>query len=213
MRKDLAFLIAIGCIVLFFASFFLFRMLGKQEQLTVDEIHKQNVYGEIEEEENAYTYNGFSFVRLEGLWFTQLTVPGSSNLYNIQLHYGPREVDDLAISGEVKKFLQYPSLYVTFDPLGRDLSSVALAAGELSLNTAVVLNITPTASCTRNETEICKKLKIITCEDQQYPVVYLREAPRTGIVAEENCLTISGTGQDLVKATDRLLLEWMGIMK
>ncbi|MBI1969361.1 hypothetical protein HYS48_01590 [Candidatus Woesearchaeota archaeon] len=211
-KSEKLFLLTIAILLLIFALFFIVQYLSRPEILTVDEMHRRNLAGELDKDVPAYVHNGFSFVQYEGLWTTQLYKQGIENIYNLQLHFGPREVEDINLLGDPMPFLNVSGLYVTFDPLGRDLGHVALAAGEFSLITAKVLNITPVPACTMRETEVCKKVDIVQCGNTTKAVVYLREAEKAGVVVEGSCITISGNQLDLVKATDTLLLKWMRII-
>lgn len=212
ISAEWAFIGAVLLLILVLGIIFGIRYLKKPEILTPDEMHKKNLEGKLTGAE-GYVYNGFSFVKYEKLWFTQLHPQDSESIYNVQLHFGPRETEQLNILGDPMPFAKAKAVYLIFDPLGQQLPYVALAAGEFSLNTAVVLNITPIAACTRNETEICKKRPIVDCEhDKEHAIVYLKEADKAGVVVEQNCITVSGTQADLVKATDKLLLKWFQVI-
>ena len=210
--KQTNFFLAIGVIALTFIILFAIQLFNRPELLTPDEMHAKNLAGELDPEE-GYVYNGFSFVWYDKLWFTQLHKPGTANLYNTQLHFGPNDLGAVTLGDGIEEFTVVPNTYVTFDPTAVPLTYVALAAGELSLNLAVVLNITPVPACTKNETAACAKLPIINCEeDNTHPIIFLTQGERTEVVRRGNCLTISGKEMELVKALDRVLLLWMEIM-
>ena len=91
---------------------------------------------------------------------------------------------------------------------------MALAAGELTLNLAQGMGATDIiAACAKNETEACKTRPIVDCNQSDKYVIYLDESQNNGIVLNNNCVVISGKGQNIVMATDRLLLFWYGVMK
>ncbi len=212
ISSEWVFLGTLVLLILVFGILFSIKYLNKPEVLTPDEMHQKNLQGKLTSAQ-GYVYHGFSFVKYQGLWFTQLHPVNSTNVYNIQLHFGPREVENVNILGDPLPFTRAKAIYLTFDPIGNNLPYVALTAGEFSLNTAVVMNITPIAACTRNETEICKKRPIVNCdEDKEHAIVFIKEAEKGGVVVEQNCITISGKGADLVKAADKLLLTWFKII-
>lgn len=210
--KQTNFFLAIGAIALAFVVLFGIQIFNRPELLTPDEMHAKNLAGELDPEE-GYVYNGFSFVWYDKLWFTQIHNPGTTSLYNTQLHFGPRDLTTVTLGHGVEEFAVVPNTYVTFDPTAVPLTHIALAAGELSLNLAVVLNITPVPACIKNETQACAKLPIINCaEDTTHPIIFLTQGENTEVLRKGNCLTISGKEMELVKALDRALLLWMGIM-
>lgn len=210
--KQTNFFLAIGAIALVFIIVFGIRIFNKPEIVTPDEMHAKNLAGELKPEE-GYVYRGFSFVWYDKLWFTQMHKPGTQNLYNIQLHFSPRDLGNVTLGPEVELFARVPSTYLTFDPLDEPLAHIALAAGELSLNLAVVLNLTPVPACTKNETLACRKLDIINCDtDFTHPIIYLHHGPEANVTLDGNCLHIAGDEQEIVRSADRALLLWMGIM-
>ncbi|HLC66339.1 MAG TPA: hypothetical protein VJK52_01735 [Candidatus Nanoarchaeia archaeon] len=210
--KQTNILITIGAVALMFIVIFSIRIVNQPEVVTPDELHAKNLAGKLDPEQ-GYVYRGFSFVWYDNLWFTQMHKPGTANLYNIQLHFSPRDLRNVSLGPEVELFARVPSTYITFDPLDEPLAHIALAAGELSLNLAVVLNITPVPACTRNETAACRKLDIINCEsDFTHPIIYLHHSPEANVTLDGNCLHIAGNNMEIVRAADRALLLWMGIM-
>jgi hypothetical protein len=88
-----------------------------------------------------------------------------------------------------------------------------LSSAELSLNLAKGMEIIPVAACSKNETSVCKDRPIITCDDEDKAVVYIRHSDKEGnVFLKDNCVEITGEGWELVKATDRFLLQWYGVM-
>ena len=88
-----------------------------------------------------------------------------------------------------------------------------LALSELSFNIVKGLNRSISGTCTK-ENNICDNRTIVSCNNSQgLPVIELALANETGIELLGNCLKISGQEYDLVKAVDRLLYQWYGVMK
>src|SRR3989344_6458707 len=59
----------------------------------IDDLHQQNLDGKLDSDE-GYVYNGYSFVKADGLWWTEVEV--KDRIIKIPLHYGPREVEHIA---------------------------------------------------------------------------------------------------------------------
>jgi len=165
------------------------------------------------ENQNHYTYNHFDFYYHDGMWYTQIQL--GDQPWNVPLRFGPRDVEYIPIIGDPNLHLAVKAVYITFDPDSEDLDyHTALAASELSLNLAQALDIAPIGACTENTTEACHNRTIISCEtDNRHAIIYLTQNSSFPIVEQKNnCLIIKGKGFDLVKAVDRLLLYWYGIM-
>ncbi len=177
------------------------------------------------ETEDSYVYNGFPFVKSEGLWHTQVQLKDSNLLFEVPLHYGPREVENIYFTGDKDRFNYYLARYgynqttkegwifVTFDPREDNQSYTALAAGELSLTIAQALGLEPIASCIVNSTAACASRPIIDCDNTASPVIYLKKSNDTKVEIEANCIIVQGDGEGLLKATDRLIFSLYGIMQ
>ena len=159
----------------------------------------------------TYTYNGFTFTKIEGLWHTEWQQ--GNNLYSVHLRYGPRECKDIKIySLSNNSFRINKTVYITFDP-GEVLGYIALASTELSLNLYNTFHISPIASCTENTTQACYKRPIVTCANTNASVIYIRKANETGAFINGNCLIIQGQNEDMVQVADKVIWTWYGIIK
>lgn len=158
-----------------------------------------------------YTYNGFEFVKMQGLWHTQWQ--RGDEIFSVHLRYGPREAEDVPVvsTEENETFNVTDKLYITFDP-GISLKYVALAASELSLNLLKVFNITLVGACTKDITESCHERPIITCDNTDEAVIYLKEESPAKITLRSNCIIIQGEGEELVKAADKVIWIQYGII-
>jgi hypothetical protein len=166
-------------------------------------------------EENlpTITYNGFVFTRIDPVWLTQYE--RNKQLYNLQFHFNPKEVENVPVSGELyDNFSNSSPVYITFDPdEGPDLRYVAVAAGELSMNIALGFNYEIASACTRNETEGCSDRPVVTCNDSDKSVVYIKLEAEPSVEFRGNCIIVKGKGVDLLKAVDNLLFRWYRIIK
>lgn len=204
-------LIMIGIIIaiffIFIASYMIFYSADKV--VTIDELHKMNIEGKTSE--NNYMYNGYSFVYAEGMWYTQ--VQRQNKIWDIPLHFSPRDLENISLSGYINETFDKADTYITFNPVGKNLQYEALTSAELSLNMVKGLGVVPTAACDRNETETCANRPIITCKNTDKAVIYLKQAEPVRIEMKGNCIIIQGEKWDLLRAADKFILIWYGIIK
>ncbi len=163
-----------------------------------------------------YTYNGFEFYQYGGLWNTQWQ--RGNNLYDVHIRYGPRESEDVPFyAGFDVSFNPQGMLFLTHDPKESGLGYVALASAEISFTLSQVFNVTPIAACTQNTTEACYTRPIVNCEiSPENAVIYLKEIEdpsQTSISVNGNCMLIQGNKEELVRAVDKVIWIWYGIIK
>lgn len=159
-----------------------------------------------------YSYNGFIFNYGEdNLWHSSVMIKNLKIL--IRLQYGPKELENISVSGKLGAVFSDPSsLYITFDPEASSMNTVALSMSELSANLVQGLGIRTIGACTKNATD-CVERPILTCNSTTSPVIFLNSASvPSSVVYEDNCIIVSGTDKELVKATERLIYQWYGIM-
>ena len=209
------FLIIAG-IVLLFVIFFASRtyFLSKAPK-TVDEQFQDTLTGK--ETETSYLYNGYSFVFYDGLWYMQIKRADSKQPYRVALHFSPRQLENISVYGNVSAFTNmvnrnYGFAYLTFDPEGNNRSYVALSMAELTASMGQVLNLNYVVSCTRDSVETCHNLTIVNCSTASQATIYLNDAPEPMLYADGLCLTVQGPQMDVVRATNKLLYIWYGVM-
>jgi len=180
---------------------------------TVDDLHEMNLQGELDPE-IGYLYNGYSFVQFSGLWYTQVQNEAGTALFDIALHYGPRDLEDIPVIGRLNStiFDQEKGIYITFNPLGQDLQYIAVAVGEFDQSIIKAFGKIPVPACDRNETEPCEVRPIITCNNTNKPVLYLKNSEETKVIYDNNCIIAEGSGFGIVQAVNRILMELYGIM-
>ncbi len=202
--------LVIGLFVLLFAGFRVYNSLTSASIVSIDDLHQQNLAGELDEEYEGYVYNGYSFVKVDGLWWTEMNKFGT--LYKAPLHFAPRELEDLKRSGTLDdRFNQGDEVYITIDPTVQD-KYYTLAVSELSFNIVQGMDRTPVGSCTE-ENEACDNRTIISCATANgRPTIELAIGPEPEISLQGSCIKIRGTEYGIVKAVDRLLYQWFGIM-
>ena len=208
-------IISIAVIVLLFIAVLAFSVFYKQQPKTLEDLHVLNLKGELKPEQ-GYVYEGvYSFVTLDNLWYTQLTSPKGTKIYSLALRYSPRDLKDIVIEGNLDKdfFDQQSEFFVTFNPTGREFSYIGLAVADFNTHMSKVFEKKPIAACDRNETEPCKNRPIVTCEDKDKLVLYIKESERFRAYYSNNCIVVEGDGFDLVRGVDRILYNLYNIME
>lgn len=210
--KGLLFIVLgiVGIFVLIMGSFSAYHYFSTAAVVSVDELHQQNLQGDLNEEE-GYVYNGYSFVKADGLWWTQMNKFGT--LLKIPLHFGPKELEDIPVSGTLNdSFNRGDNVYIAIDPDVQD-KYYTLAISELSFNTVKGMDRLPIGSCTKNNWA-CDNRTIISCNNTQgKPVIELALANETKVELQGTCIKVSGKEYGIVKAVDRILYQWYGVMK
>jgi hypothetical protein len=161
--------------------------------------------------DERYDYNGLTFSKVDDIWYTD--VLNKNKLYSIGFNFDPLSVLDINIQGKVSQsFTDSDVYYVTFDPTKENLAYTALASAELQLSMGRAMNLPLKAACAKNHTD-CANVPIITCDNTEKPVFFIDEAEQTRVLFDGNCIIIQGKGKELVRAVDRLLYFWYGIIK
>jgi hypothetical protein len=202
-------------LVIAFGILFSLRLFNPEKPLLNDKLSTP-----IEDETaTEYSYSGFNFIKEGGFWYTQIKKLGSNDLITLELRFDPKTLEEVPVEGNPNEFLLGPDgnliegAYLTFDPLGTDLTAVALASAQVSTVMAKIFEVTPIAACTVNETNACLQRPIISCPNDQFYTLHFVEDEETKIVSNGNCLELHGSAEGLLKTVDRLLLIWLGIMK
>ncbi len=215
-----AFFIGIGIFILVLAAILLIPHFFNQDVKTLSDIHRETITEGIDTDVR-YVYNGYSFVFYDNLWYTQIANQFTGDLYNIPLHFGPKNLTDIVITGDLDTFFtglvgnnisNYTiQTYLTFDPTDEQMGYVALATGEITQNLAQTFGIAFIPACTQ-EGVGCESVPIVTCDSTDAPVLFLKSGSPTMVYANNNCLTLQGEGPELVRATDRLILKLYNVM-
>ena len=199
-----------GIFILSLLGLKLYNNITAASVVNVDELHQQNLEGELDAEA-GYVYNGYSFVYADGLWWTEMNKFGT--LLKIPLHFGPKELEDIPVRGKLDPaFNDGLEIYLAIDPEVRD-KYYSLALSELSFNVVKGLDRKPVGSCT-TEDWACENRTIISCESSQgKPVIELALANESSIDITGTCIKVSGQEYGIVKAANRLLYQWYGVME
>ena len=209
--SDKILIISIALLMLALVFFISLKFFTKETPRTIEDLHKLNLQGKLDPKE-GYVHNGYSFVYFDGLWYTQ--VQRGNNLFNIPLHYGPNELGDIPIIGQINStlFNKQKEVYYTFNPIAYDLRYVKLSVWEFTNTIISAFNKIPKPACDKNETEACENVPILTCENKNVPIVYFKQESTTSVIYNDNCIIVQGNDKEIVMATDRMLLNLYGIM-
>ncbi len=204
-------LAVIGIFALLLGGFAIYNNITGGSIINIDDLHKENLEGDIDDEE-GYLYNGYSFVKADGLWWTEMNKFGTR--LKVPLHFGPKELEDISVTGELDPaFNNGEELFIAIDPNTKS-KYYTLAISELSFNTVKGLDRTPVGSCTE-ESWVCENRTIVSCakNPEKLPVVELALEGSPGIHIEGTCIRLTGSGEyEIVKSVNRLLYQWYGVM-
>lgn len=214
-KSDKVLIVSIAAIILLFIAIVAFGIFNKQQPKTLEDLHVLNLKGSLKPSQ-GYVYKGaYSFVTLDNLWYTQITSPKGTRIYSLALRYSPKDLKDIVIEGnlDTEVFNNKTEFFVTFNPTGGDFSYIALAVADFNTHMSKVFEKNPIAACDRNETESCKNRPIVTCEDKDKLVLYVKESDKFRAYYNNNCIVVEGSGFDLVKGVDRVLYNLYNIME
>ena len=206
------FLIIAGIVIIFVVFILLTRTpsFSKEEAMTLDQLHRQN-YINSPNNETMYMYNDHSIIYYNSVWNTQLR--GGETLYDVTFNHGPKDVEDIEIIGELsEEFIKTDQFYITFDPEGKDLKHIAVANYGLSSGLAIAFRLPLKAGCTKN-TAGCENQLLITCDDKNKSIFFFKEDNETKIIYDDNCVIIQGSANEIIRAKDKLLYTWYGIIR
>ena len=212
--KSLVIIIVVLVLLVGGVFFGIKNMNVNNRPLTIDELNELNFAGKLKPDQ-GYLYKGiYSFVFYDGLWYTQVGTRTGTTQFNVPLHYGPRDLEDINIEGvlNITLFNASDEVYMTFNPLDPNLQYIALSIGEFDQSLIRAFGKTPVAACVVNETLACSSRPIIDCDNTDKPVVLMKDDIETKVVLQNNCMVIQGRANEIVRATDRVLLALYNIM-
>ena len=206
-------LVLIGVLIAVFvvaiAGFKAYNHFTAAGVVLIDDLHQQNLDGKLDSDE-GYVYNGYSFVKADGLWWTGVEV--KDRIIKIPLHYGPREVEMIPVTGKLApEFNQGEKIYVAIDPEVNYDKYYTLGLMELNNNILQGINRNIEAACSQ-ENPVCENRTVINCENTDgQPVVQLSVDEKPSVTLKGTCIDIRGSGEELVKSVDLALYVWYKI--
>jgi hypothetical protein len=205
--------IIIGLVLLF--SLFRFIVPARETPMTIEDAHKLNIQGKLKADQ-GYMYGPHSFVRFNDLWYFQ--IQKESVLVNVPLRFSPNDLENITLYGGINdKFNNASKIYFSFNPLGTQLQYIALAVGELTQSLTKAFGDDVAAVCDRDcdfeACSACKDRPILNCSNTEEAIISLIEAEESQVLLKGNCVEIRGSGSDIIKNVDRLLLEFYGVIE
>jgi len=164
------------------------------------------------DQEDAFMYNGLPFRKEGGYWKTEIQIEGV--VYEIVREYSPREVEDLDIVYNRNNFSdllrKYRRVYFSFDPDAQGANYAATVGVSMARSLKEVYGVNMIPACVVNST-ICQDRPIVSCNSTEYPVIQVIPENQTSIVYDNNCLDLRGSGDELIRAGDKVIYGWYGI--
>lgn len=171
------------------------------------------------EAENSFVYNGFKVTKTEDKQSTyydiELYMEDNPQLFSIDVRSDPREIELIPSESNLnEKILRNVSeLYITMEPTYT--SKAVIAAMEISkiVGNKYFFNLPTHGALIRY---IGDKSPVKTCDDvnETTSIIWLRLSDSTRIYSRGDCVIVDGqTEDDLIKASDRISLSLLGIIK
>ncbi len=169
----------------------------------------------------TFTYNGFTFNKIGGSYYTQVQIPGKDKLHTIEMRNGPVETEGIPVQASVKqRILGSKKVYMTVEPNLTGKTVVAMIeVGRVIGDKNDVFNIPaqsallfPPGYGYDNETPI------ITCLDSSAntTVIWFKTGEQDIVYSDpvsENCIIVQGTDEmETIKSADRLVYYLLGIV-
>jgi len=147
----------------------------------------------------------FKYQRELRVWRTELQK--GNELLNMSFRYNPNEVRNIPSDGDLSKTFDLKNIYITFDPNKDSMEHLVIVGNELSMHLAASFKRNPKPACTGEHPD-CPE--IITCENRDKAVIFLDNNPGPQITLDNNCLIITGQGEDIIKAAEKMIFLWYG---
>jgi len=202
--------VLVGVLLFSMGGFKVYDNLTSAGIIDIAELHKENLEGNLDPEE-GYIYGRYSFIFADDLWWTD--IEKSDRWLRVRLHFGPREVEEVKVEGSLdNEFNKGTEVYMAIDPeFGNKYLTLALS--EVNLNVVQGIRRKPVGVCARENETVCIDREILNCENTEgKPVIELRWGGEPKITFKDTCILISGEDFGIVKAANRLIWQWYGVM-
>jgi hypothetical protein len=149
-----------------------------------------------EDAENKQEYNGIEFMNTGNGWLGY-TEEGRE----VSILTSPAELKNITTPNiDISNLNLLQKIYITYDPRHKVRGALYQFQKSISLSPRLV------GACTV-DVELCAEMPLKTCKDASSTVgiILFEESNETAISLNNNCLTIKG--KDLVKLTDKLVVE------
>jgi hypothetical protein len=182
---------------------------------------------------DIYTYTGpggeytFNVLTTDGITTHVIRVFVGDNEFYIPLKYGPKQLEDIPIEGDVvndivlNKGKPKETIYITQDPdlVEETDSKSALAVVEINRITGVAaysLYEIPTDTAVTRSTNRSAELElpVKTCEDvtEEESVILIKRGDTNRIYSDRGCVVLEAVeNDDFFKVADALVLKLLGV--
>ena len=164
--------------------------------------------------ENAIQDGNYTFYDLGNNAFGTYVVIDNNQKQLVQFRLDPREAGNVSLDEEaLRDIVSAKKIYITSDPLGKDLGNVAVAAYQIS-RIIGLSNIPTVGAYTRDSEPPNPDVPLKTCNDatNTTTVIILEAGDFTGVSEKDYCVHISGTNNtEMIKAADKLGMNLLGI--
>jgi len=149
------------------------------------------------EAETAVEYNGLKFVQTQSGYLAY-----AENDVQVVVLSNPNELDVSLPVVDISSLKGLSKVYIAFNPYEEYQNAIYDFTNNINLARAV-------SSC-YEDNDLCVDLPIKTCEDVTLDmgVIVFKQDNETLLSLNNNCLTIQG--KDLLKVTDKLILDQYG---
>ena len=160
---------------------------------------------------DSYSFGNYDFVQDEsGLWLTE--IPVDNIVYVVVLNYDPLSLQNLSVKGNIAEFYGLMAEYnastvLAFDPKD-DSEALSYAFVEITESLGKVgVDVFPAMT----ESFGNSTLPVADC-DGKTPIIKIINSEDTSISYDDACLIISGKDTELIRAADRFIWNFYGVM-
>ena len=206
----MTFLVIVGVVALTIGGWNVYNNITSADVINIDDLHKENLEGNLDNEE-GYIYNGFSVIKADDLWWTEVNRFGT--LVKIPLRFGPKEVESIPMSGRLSpEFNKGEEVYISISPNVTN-RFYTLAISELSFNVVQGIDRKPVGAWSE-ENNWGTDHTIVSCKNNpdNLPVIELAFENETKIEMIGSCILIQGQDEEIAKATEKVLYKWYGVI-
>lgn len=154
-----------------------------------------------QKEQNRVEYNGFTFYRSQGFWFTRI----NDQQYNFQ--YLPEDVLNISSTGTLGIG---EKIYLAYDPSETELNT----RYPFSILSELLRDkgVRPVYACIAEEN--CPDIPIVDCNETDAPIVLFIKGEESRMYNEEQCLIVEiKDNQDVVRVTEKMMYDLLGVIR
>ena len=168
------------------------------------------------EENESRVYNYYVFEK-DGVFWTTKWADGSKE-YNLKFRNYPEDLENISLEGNLDKRFDNRTIFLAIDASNSTLKTnetgqLRLSVISLSTMLSEIYGRQVIAACTSNLSGVCDGYAVISCEDKDSAVIHFRNASEPKVILDGNCITVEGSGEGFLKASELLIYKWLGIIE